>query len=60
MNKLTRDEKTVVRAYLKFCHSKNWDKPEEYYCPKIIENMNYSCREQMKEFIDQEWKKLKK
>lgn len=42
MNKLTRDEKTVVRAYLKFCHSKNWDKPEEYYCSKIIENMNYN------------------
>ena len=38
MTKLTRQEKGVVKAYLKMCVSMDWLKPSEYDCSRIIDN----------------------
>ena len=58
MTKLTRQEKGVVKAYLKMCVSKDGLKPSEYDCSRFIDNLYGECREEMKEFINEEWEKL--
>lgn len=58
MKKLTRQEKAVVRSYLKMCISKGWLKPTEYEMCRLVDNMYSECREEMEIFIEKEWDKL--
>lgn len=56
--KLTREEKAVVRAYLKMCIAKGWCKPDEYEMSSLIDNLYTTAREKMEDFINEEWEKL--
>ncbi len=44
MKRLTRQEKGVIKAYLKMCVSKDWLKSSEYDCSRIIGNLYGECR----------------
>lgn len=43
MKRLTRQEKGVIKAYLKMCVRKDWLKPNEYDYLKIIDNFYSEC-----------------
>ena len=54
--RLTKEEKALVRAYLKMCIAKDWYKPNEFTVSNMVDNLN--CRDEMELFIDKEWFKL--
>ena len=55
---MTREEKAVVRAYIKMCYKKCWPRPTEYEMSTLIDNMHSDSRDYMALFIDREWENL--
>ena len=55
---MTREEKAVVRAYIKMSYKKGWQRPTEYEMSKLVDNMNSDSRDDMFLFIDREWGNL--
>ena len=56
--KMTREEKAVVRAYIKMSYKKGWPRPTEYEMSTLIDNMHSDSRDYMALFIDREWENL--
>ena len=57
-NKMTREEKAVVKAYIKMSYKKGWPRPTEYEMSTLIDNMRSDSRDYMALFIDREWENL--
>ena len=57
-NKMTREEKAVVKAYIKMSYKKGWPRPTEYEMSTLIDNMHSDSRDYMAVFIDREWENL--
>ena len=55
---MTREEKSVVKAYIKMSYKKGWPKPTEYEMSTLINNMHSDSRTFMALYIDYEWENL--
>ena len=55
---MTREEKAVVKAYIKMCYKKGWPKPTEYEMSTLIDNTHSDYYHFMSRFIDREWENL--